>query len=1007
MRISAFVTIILVSSQALFCQEFRSTATITSASQPVTIDLSNVQDVRGASITIHNSSSSIVSLPQISAPNDLMPINGAAILKQLNGLPPVSTDQERAIQAWQFMLDHSFSFCLSGAKGDLGGWTRDPIEILNSFGFGCCDQLAQTLAWMWQLEGYQARVVTFPFHTVPEIFYDNSWHMLDPDHRIYYAKDDGTIASVAEILVDPTLISRASDANGRDPIGFLASDMAQAYAENGPDVQYLAPFYAVNGSSQMALRPHESLTLHSENIQDTVQFYADGVYLAPSAVHSAEFRWDLSFGDTLWKRYPYRLSLVDVAADSSGAKVLTNTTAMPGYVTYQETSMFPVFGLTLSAQLGGSSSGGLKAYFSNDGVRWSTAVPFQLATGASSFDLSADLSTFANGQYSYFVKIELQGNVQLHRLRVSPIIQTSASIFPTLSPGTPNQLLYQDSSPLTQSRSLRITTSMRSGKPLIRGLHAQSLVTESPAYGLARDYGAQNLVDGDPDSLSYPGSTHLDYLIQLNGSYNVTDVSIDWGYFGSESRYVQSWKILGRVGNGSWQQLNAGGFPGQESMDVPVNATATELRLVADSSNWIGAYDLRVFGNAAPPAIPDSKLGVASNIPEDPIYSLANNYGAANLIDGDSQTLAYPAAKNVDYQISFATPTHLSSATITWGYFGTNPMYVQSWSLLGRNGAGQEWTTLAQGGFPNSTSTQASLDFMPTDLRIVASSDVNWIGIYELSLNGGQPLTGVTMSSNVNEQTAMPSFGAASNLDDGDDQTVAYPGNDSIDYALDPGQTTYFDALKVVWGPFGTSSSYIQSWRVLGLTSDGSWDVIARGGFPNAAEAVIPVQNRYRKLRIAADGANWLGIYEVQALGSTVPAAGQFTVKSNVAEDPVYSLARNYQASNLIDGDPTTLAYPASPHLDYQVSLGQATQLSSAFINWGAFGKDPAYVSSWSLLARNGADQPWVTLSTGGFPNSATILLNLDFAATDVRIVADSVNWIGIYELQIRGLPLQ
>ena len=79
-----------------FCQEFRSTTTVTSNNQPVTLDLSNVSDVRGASITLHNSSSGTISLPQISTPNNLMPISGAAILKQLNGLPLSATDQDRA-----------------------------------------------------------------------------------------------------------------------------------------------------------------------------------------------------------------------------------------------------------------------------------------------------------------------------------------------------------------------------------------------------------------------------------------------------------------------------------------------------------------------------------------------------------------------------------------------------------------------------------------------------------------------------------------------------------------------------------------------------------------------------------------------------------------------------------------------------------------------------------------------------------------------------------------------
>lgn len=80
------------------------------------------------------------------------------------------------------------------------------------------------------------------------------------------------------------------------------------------------------------------------------------------------------------------------------------------------------------------------------------------------------------------------------------------------------------------------------------------------------------------------------------------------------------------------------------------------------------------------------------------------------------------------------------------------------------------------------------------------------------------------------------------------------------------------------------------------------------------------------------------GIPGKPSFGNLLPLAGQATVKSNVAEDPVYSIARGYQASNLIDGNTRTLAYPGSRQIDYQVSLGQLMQLSSVAINWGGYG---------------------------------------------------------------------
>jgi hypothetical protein len=191
------------------------------------------------------------------------------------------------------------------------------------------------------------------------------------------------------------------------------------------------------------------------------------------------------------------------------------------------------------------------------------------------------------------------------------------------------------------------------------------------------------------------------------------------------------------------------------------------------------------------------------------------------------------------------------------------------------------------------------------------------------------------------------------------------------------------------------------------LALDGlTWEVIARGLFPNSATTRVLVQNRYRKLRVAAESRTWIGIAEVQVVG-TAWASATFTVHSNIPEDPVYSLARRYQAANLMDGDPSTLAYPGSKHLDYQVALSARTRLSSAVVDWGSFGTKPGYIQSWSLLARSGADQPWVPLVQGAFPNRSSTIVNLDYTATDVRLVADGPNWLGIYEVQLEGVPLR
>jgi hypothetical protein len=866
-RRSALALCILVfSSIIVSAQEIRSSTAIQRGSQSWPLDLTGIAVGSGISLQIQNLSPTPVVLPLMFLAGSQPPLTSAAILADLN--PALAgTDQARVTQAWQFVSTRTFAYCSAGTGGV---YNYDPVITLNAFGFGCCDQLASALAWIWEVEGYRARIASMSFHTVPEVFYGNAWHMLDPDHRVYYVNPNGTIASVQDILSTPSIVLTGDNADGLDPVQWQGSIMEQDYIAFGSTLQYRTP-NSPNASSTFAVRYGESMTIDSTNETENLNFYLipGDVPQSPIDVTSVHFDWNLSFTYPNWNRLAHSISGIDVNQTTAGSQYIANTSDTPGYVVYSESSLFPLLSLQILAQTEPGDDGSLQAYYSPDGITWSAGVPFQSNNG--SFDLRADLTSviLPTSSYSYFIKIELDGAVQLHRLRISPAVQAAHNLSPSFKAGTQNQLAYQDSSPSAQVRSITATAIIPNGSPAILGTTAVSEIPESPAYSAALDYGAANLVDGDSSSLAYPGSSSLDYVIQLNGIYHVTGAAIDWGVFGSDSRYVQSWKLLGRVDGGNWQQFASGGFPGQSIMNVPLDLTATELRVIATADNWIGANEVRVFGGAAPPRL--ALTAVQSNVQENPFYSLAQGYGAANLIDGNPATLAYPASTNIDYQVSLAGPSHISAFHVNWGSFGLNPSYIDSWSIMGRNGATDEWVTLAQGGFPNEANTVSQIDAYATDVRLLASSTTNWIGAYELSLHGGQLMTGLTANSTTGDFSSPGcGFEPSSNLVDGNESSFAYPCATELDYTIDSGSAAFFDTVNVVWGYFGTSPAYIQSWQLLGLTSDGeTWQTIAQGGYPGANETVIPVQNSYRKLRIAATSNNWIGIYEVEIYGGT------------------------------------------------------------------------------------------------------------------------------------------
>jgi hypothetical protein len=448
--------------------------------------------------------------------------------------------------------------------------------------------------------------------------------------------------------------------------------------------------------------------LESQNRTDQLQVFPNQ-YVPLAAVNSGQFDWDLSFTDPNWSAAAFATFGLDAVADPKGIKYLQNTTASTGWITYQESSMFPTLGVSISAQVG-PGTGTLQAYVSLDGVTWSQAVPFTIANDVSSYQLYADLSSVASGLYKYFIKIELDGAVQVHKIRISPVVQTSKFLFPRLTPGTVNSISYTDASPVGQGRATDITAMVPTGKSLIRGVTAISLVPESPTYSLSRDFAAANLVDGNPESIAYPGSSHLDYQIQLNGPHHVSGLSIDWNRYGMDPSFVKSWTVYRRNGNQPWQAASSGGYPGQATTTVAFDGVATDVRIVADSINWIGIYEVRVYGTTVSPQ-PVAPTTVRSNVTESQTYSISPGYGAANLIDGSASTAAYPASPKIDYQLGFISPTHLTWMRITWGSFGSKAGYVNNWSVLGRTAADQPWAVLAQGGFPNGLRHSVGCEF--------------------------------------------------------------------------------------------------------------------------------------------------------------------------------------------------------------------------------------------------------------------------------------------------------
>jgi hypothetical protein len=83
-------------------------------------------------------------------------------------------------------------------------WANSPLLLLNSFGFGFCDDAACALASTWNELGYKSRVIDLQKHVVPEVMVNKTWKMYDPDTYVFYVDSAGHVLPVDSILSNPT-----------------------------------------------------------------------------------------------------------------------------------------------------------------------------------------------------------------------------------------------------------------------------------------------------------------------------------------------------------------------------------------------------------------------------------------------------------------------------------------------------------------------------------------------------------------------------------------------------------------------------------------------------------------------------------------------------------------------------------------------------------------------------------------------------------------------------------
>ena len=115
-------------------------------------------------------------------------------------IKPGMTDREKGLAIWETVVKfrHQDSPPNEFLQGEDN--VHDPIKTFNVYGYGMCCCAASNIEALARAAGLPARGRIIHAHSVPEVFWNDAWHLLDASLINYQPKADGELASVDEIV---------------------------------------------------------------------------------------------------------------------------------------------------------------------------------------------------------------------------------------------------------------------------------------------------------------------------------------------------------------------------------------------------------------------------------------------------------------------------------------------------------------------------------------------------------------------------------------------------------------------------------------------------------------------------------------------------------------------------------------------------------------------------------------------------------------------------------------
>jgi len=224
----------------------------------------------------------------------------ASMIRSITGKWPTPAEKCWALFYWNHIARRQTSpMHLHGL--DL----TDPIRQFNDYGFTMCSTIAGINCSIWDAMGLKTKYWDISLHTVPEVFYDGRYHMVDNSMSAIYTLCDGkTIAGVEDIgkegacaasggRVEPGHVARYHCLNATSARGFLTGADCERSLEseygcfNPKGLKYRYYFYDWDRGHRyiLNLRDGEAYTRHYKSLGTSLEFYVPNNGKDPESVN--------------------------------------------------------------------------------------------------------------------------------------------------------------------------------------------------------------------------------------------------------------------------------------------------------------------------------------------------------------------------------------------------------------------------------------------------------------------------------------------------------------------------------------------------------------------------------------------------------------------------------------------------------------------------------------------------------------------------------------------------